>query len=322
MRVSRSRRCWSALALCCAAIAVGVSAACAQDYSTSVRTQPDGPGRLPGFLNSPGFRGFLRSTVESVLERRTPETHWASAPTGDLPLTPASPPLPPARMNIPSFQAAIPATGGALSRREVEQLARRDIRILLDKSGSMSEKDCPSPFSRGPMSRWDWCRWQTSSLTNELGGVHSQGITVVPFSNRAERYTHVGTSEIARIFAMESPSGGTNLAGALRGELDHYFQERDYNPRVRPLLLAIVTDGVPSNKGQVKHLIKEATQKIARPDEIRIVFVTVGNDREGANFLYEVDNLMYQEGARADIVEAKSFGELLRFGLPRTLAGI
>lgn len=211
----------------------------------------------------------------------------------------------------PAFRAMLP--------RESRALARYDISVLIDRSGSMTTADCPSPFGMGNISRWDWCKNQTAYLARETNAV-ARNVTVVPFAADFKRFSQARAADIHGIFQMSTPEGGTNLGDALRNELDTYFYERDNGRRTRPLLIAVISDGDPSNKSTVKRAIKEATKNMRSPGEIKITFLQVGRERSGTNFLREVDNDLTSQGATVDIVEAHEFDELLHMGLPGALA--
>lgn len=212
-----------------------------------------------------------------------------------------------------AFRALVPA--------ETRLLARYDIAVLIDRSGSMSTQDCPSPYAPGmSVSRWQWCRDQTAYLARETRNL-SKSITVVPFANKAQRFEGSTPADIHGIFAATAPGGATNLAAALKGELNRYFEAREAGIRVRPLMIAVISDGVPSSKSAVRKAITEATRRMTSPDEIRISFFQVGGDYEGTRFLHELDRELVNDGAATDIVRTSDFSQLMYTGLPAALAG-
>lgn len=54
---------------------------------------------------------------------------------------------------------------------------------------------------------------------------------------------------------------------------------------------------------------------------LKITFLQVGNEEGGANFLRELDFDLAHQGARADIVGARDFRQLLYTGLPACCPG-
>ena len=212
-----------------------------------------------------------------------------------------------------------------LAPAELNRLSQYDISILVDSSASMGTSDCPSilPYQRDLISRWQWCQEQTSFFTQQLASVMPNGITLVPFSSKFQRIEHVSARGIGAYFASVRPDGGTNLENPLRAEIENYFSRRDAGQRTRPLLLTVISDGDPSNKSAVRKLIKETTARMHRPDEIRIVFLLIGTDRSGHDFVHELDNLdngMLSRDVAFDIVSSHQFDELNQAGLGRSLA--
>jgi hypothetical protein len=218
-----------------------------------------------------------------------------------------------------------------LGPRELNILSSRDVIILIDKSGSMEEKDCPPPrqalgfLSRWtgiaePISRWDWCESELLNLTNSAGSALRQGLRVVMFASDQQVFDRVSLGTVPQIFRRNSPGGSTNAGPALKSQLDWYFGNKTMRAnRVRPIAIAVITDGLPNNTRALKKAIVEATRSMERPDEIAITFLQIGGDRKGIELVHELDDNMLAEGAQFDIVDSKDFGELLRIGLGRAL---
>ncbi|MBY0549215.1 MAG: VWA domain-containing protein [Candidatus Obscuribacterales bacterium] len=299
--------------------------------STSARTGGGFMGELKEFLTSPALNQYVRTKVAPGYG--TPAYVPGYAAGGWQATPPVRPSYPsPSRFSAYATESAAPmmtadprrdsgspAAFRTLLPAEARSLGRYDISVLIDRSGSMTTHDCPSPYSGAPISRWNWCREQTAYLARETNAL-SRGITVVPFATDFKRYERANVRDIHNIFAMSTPGGGTNLAEALKNELDTYFYEKENGRRNRPLMIAVISDGAPSSKNAVKKAIKEATKKMTRPDEIKITFLQVGNEQGGANFLRELDFDLAHQGARTDIVGARDFRQLLYTGLPAALA--
>ena len=209
-----------------------------------------------------------------------------------------------------------------LAPSELRQLSRYDLTVLIDRSGSMNTRDCPDPFTGdyGGISRWQWCREQTAMLARQTAAALPDGITVVPFSSKAVRYENVSAQSINNIFNTSSPEGSTNLAGALKNEFDRYFQDRDAGLRKRPMMIAVITDGVPDSKGAVRKVIEEATQRLVKAGEIRICFFLIGDDRGGADFVDELVDSFDANPSNIHMIVRHPFAEVNQVGLPRSLA--
>ncbi len=104
--------------------------------------------------------------------------------------------------------------------------------------------------------------------------------------------------------------------------LDEYFDRRSNSPSsVRKLLIEVISDGEPSDRGELIATIARATQKMTRPDEVRINFIQIGNERAGGALLNKLDNrLSPDEGAQFDIVGVTPFSTVASQGLPGAMA--
>jgi hypothetical protein len=202
-----------------------------------------------------------------------------------------------------------------LTSSELTTLSKYDVVIVLDKSGSMDERDCP-----GGMSRWDWCRDQMMSLTAQISSVFKTGITVALYSSDYDIFRNVDLGYVTRIFGENSPSGGTYTGKVMEAVFDDYFARRASNPNTRKLLVQVVTDGDPSDKGALIAAISRASQMINSPGEITVNFLQIGHEEAGARTLAKLDSNMASEGAKFDIVRVEPFAVVEHEGLPRALA--
>jgi hypothetical protein len=210
----------------------------------------------------------------------------------------------------------VPIVGKVLSSQELNLLSNYEIAIVIDKSGSMNETDCP-----GGVSRWQWCRDQLLSFTAQISPVFKSGITVALFSSNSQIFKNVGFSVVPDIFSKNVPNGGTYMAKPLSQILDDYFERREQNKgATKKLLIEVISDGEPSDKGELIAVISRATAKMVRPDEVRINFLQIGNERNGTEALAKLDlRMVGDEGAQFDIVSVESFNTVVAEGLPRAL---
>lgn len=204
---------------------------------------------------------------------------------------------------------------------ELNRLGQYDISVLIDNSGSMNESDCPSAFGSVPqnISRWQWCREQMGWFSQQIANAFPNGITLMTFSSQFQKFDHVSARDIATVFNRFTPDGGTNLHLPMRDAVDNYFARRDAGMRPKPLMLAVITDGDPSNKGEVRKIIKDAQARMMSPQEIKIVFFVIGADRSGQRFVDELDHDLASQ-TNIDIVSSHQFSEVNSIGLGRTLA--
>lgn len=209
-------------------------------------------------------------------------------------------------------------TSLATSVSEQEQrrvLSGHDVVIMIDKSGSMNTRDCPNGLSR-----WDWCKQQALSLAQESESYLPDGITLVVFSNESRVFPHVHVKEIAKVFEKYSPGGPTNTGEALYDRLRSYLDARQANAKTtKPIVIAVITDGEPTDGRMSANSIISATRQMHKPDEISITFLQVGYEVAGTAVLNELSDKLVDEGAKYDIVDLKSYPELLQSGLGMAL---
>lgn len=223
------------------------------------------------------------------------------------------------------FSAPMSATRGLsfstkLNPAELQSLRRFDLSVLVDSSGSMNTKDSPDFFDPAKsISRWQWCAQQSSFLAGETASL-PQGISLIPFSSSSDRYSNVSPASVAAIFKSRSPQGGTNLSQAISAELDNYFNKRDAGMRVRPLMLAVITDGVTDDEASVLNVIQNTAYKLKNASEIKIDFFLIGNERKGEKLIERISSTLPALGLPANMITKHSFAELQNIGLARALA--
>jgi uncharacterized protein YegL len=101
---------------------------------------------------------------------------------------------------------------------------------------------------------------------------------------------------------------------------DDYFARRQANPAAtRKLLVQVITDGDPSDKGKLIETICKASQNINSQDEITVNFLQIGSDRDGERTLAKLDTGLIDEGAQYDIVKVEPFSAVETEGLPRAV---
>lgn len=199
------------------------------------------------------------------------------------------------------------------------RLKDHDVAVIVDKSSSMRTIDClgVGPF---PVSRWEWVRRQSSDLARVLSRVPGARMNLILFDSKFENFDDVPANAISQIFDTVKPGSGTNPTAPIRAQLERFFKQRAGNPNSRPLVIACITDGAPTNPHALKELLIETTHKIHGNQDVSVTFFQVGNDPDGIELLPELDRGLTSEGATCDMVSVRYFGELMRTGLARALA--
>jgi len=229
--------------------------------------------------------------------------------------------------NIPCF--GIVAPDDALAK-ELSQLSNHDVVLIIDRSRSMLITDClpalidnrAGQFYR-PVSRWQWCREQALQLAKKTEIALPNGLTIVLFAKTFVTYNNADIGSIGPIFANNKPDGATDTAGALSSQIEAYFTRKsNLGDHIKPLLIAIISDGCPDNPELFCHVIVKATQNMNQPGEISISFLQVGNDNRAIYLLKQLKNGLLDRNAKFNIVNIIAFPELNKIGLPQALVDI
>lgn len=198
---------------------------------------------------------------------------------------------------------------------ENSNLSKYDIIIAVDKSGSMSDQS-----GIGQLTRWQAAKEATVSLANEAVKYDDDGITVALFAGKLAEFENIddGPTKAAGIFDQNSPNGSTNTAAVIKHYGDKYLAGKAKG-EVKPVILVVITDGVPDSEPDVVKEIVALTKKLDSREEFGIQFVQVGNDQHARDFLKRLDDNLTNEGAKFDIVDTKTFDELEGISLTEAL---
>lgn len=180
-------------------------------------------------------------------------------------------------------------------------LSEYDFIVVIDKSGSMGEKDMP-----GNCSRWKYMEETAVAFCRDIEELDSDGIGVVLFSGTSIiKEDEVTVSRIKDVFASNRPSGGTPLAEALEAALSlaGKSDKKDF--------ITVFTDGIPDDKTKVVNVIKKQANSQETDDACTILFVQVGHDVQAASYLKSLDDDI--KGAKFDIVDVKTIDEAEKF---------
>jgi Mg-chelatase subunit ChlD len=178
-------------------------------------------------------------------------------------------------------------------------LTEFDYIVVVDKSGSMGEKDMKG------RSRWDYMQESVVAFARELEAIDSDGIGLILFSgNGIVTKDGVGADAVKEAFASNKPGGSTPLAEALEEalKLAGKSDKKDY--------ILVFTDGVPDNAQQVKDLITKKANAQTNDDDCTIQFVQVGYDKGATEYLKDLDTGIK---AKWDIVNAITIDEADKF---------
>ena len=182
----------------------------------------------------------------------------------------------------------------------LEQLAKRDYVLMIDKSGSMEKTDPGTTKSR-----WQRAKEFAESLAYKCEQFDQNGIDVVLFGSNFKRYNNVTSAKVEQIFREQSPGGSTNTAGALESVLAEYRS----NPG-KPITVLVITDGEPDDEKAVEKCIVNHANSISDDSETGISFIQIGSDAGARAWLQGLDDDLQKVGAKFDIVDTKNEEEM------------
>lgn len=197
-----------------------------------------------------------------------------------------------------------------------EALKNRDFVLVLDKSGSMGDRDCP-----GGKSRWESAQESTEAIANKVSTYDPDGITVIPFAGTFKAYENTTPAKVKDIFTENEPMGGTILGPVLKSVFSNYLSRKKAGTvKANGEILVVVTDGAPQDEAEVAKEIVSFTKSLENGDgEYGIQFIQVGKDGGAAQFLRRLDDDLVKQGAKFDIVDTKTMDELENVGLTEAL---
>jgi uncharacterized protein with von Willebrand factor type A (vWA) domain len=194
-------------------------------------------------------------------------------------------------------------------------LSDRDYTLIVDRSGSMAQKDQP-----GGRSRWATARESTQAIAAKCDELDPDGITLYVFASRFRRYDNVTADRVTQVFEENEPCGGTDLAGVLSHAFESYFARKAKGKgKSRPETILVVTDGEPDDPRAVIKTIIDASRRIQRDEELAVSLVQVGKDPDARRFLKLLDDELVGAGAPFDICDTVTLEEAETIGLTEML---
>jgi hypothetical protein len=204
----------------------------------------------------------------------------------------------------------------AVEPRRMQQLAHYNFQIIMDRSLSMQARDCPLQLSR-----WDWCGAQAAQIAKGLEPFVSNGLTLIPFNHGFDIYENATPHNIIDVFNDHGFKLGTYLYEPLANRFDEFFKNTD--PKRKPLLLVVITDGEPWPNPQpemVKAELVNASQRMTNPDELIVVFLQIGdNDKHGRDYLVDLGGNLMGQGGKFQYIHTRTFDELKQTGLANAI---
>lgn len=186
--------------------------------------------------------------------------------------------------------------------------------VLVDRSDSMKAGLGIGP---GDISRWTWCEQQLKDLTKFCQGKLAGGITIIPFNDVYQVLPNCCSKDLEYMYDNVIPEGSTNIYNPLQAVISEQLRTAAAD-RV-PMLIVILTDGLPNQGDPLDSLIMDATKKIDSPTDLVITFFQIGKTLESDELLERLDKELVSSGASMDIVKCRYFEELLSIGLKQAM---
>lgn len=172
-------------------------------------------------------------------------------------------------------------------------LSTFDTVFIIDDSASMQG------------SRWIEVSNTLASITPICTAHDADGIDIY-FLNHKSIYTNVSDLyAVESIFNSVTPSGATPTGNRLYGILNPYVQALQKLHTKKPLNIIVITDGAATDDPE--SVIVDAAKKLdaiqAPPWQVGVQFFQVGDDREAAEVLRELDDALVDMGCKRDMVD-------------------
>jgi hypothetical protein len=183
-----------------------------------------------------------------------------------------------------------------------KRIAQNDIIIVIDTSGSMGQQ-----LVTQPKTKWKWCEDFVTSFSKGVTPLlNGRGIKMVTFNENFKVVPQCNPPDVLQVFTSTVPGGATNLGAPVQQIFKDYFG----NASAHPLLVIVLTDGVPSCGPKIEEIIVEGTKKMKSSDQIQFAFLEIGDESDGNELLQYLDYYLCNAGAQYDIVTTVPFKAL------------
>lgn len=200
------------------------------------------------------------------------------------------------------LSASVNKTPLVTEAEKIKEISKYDLAILIDISGSMkwelgSEKE----------SKWQWCTKFVSTFADKvMPSLAGRGITTVPFNGSYSIVSACTPAQVVGFFKNTEPIGSTDLGSPLKEVLGRLM----YSGRQRPLLVVVLTDGMPNSGPTTESVLIEFSKRMHSERDVRVLILEVGEDSVSNAFLKYLDDYLVNDGAKYDFVDVTKFEEL------------
>jgi len=173
--------------------------------------------------------------------------------------------------------------------------------VAVDRSGSMDERDCDG------QSRYSYVGEKLQVFVQEAAKVaFGSKVTGLFFNSSIHAVDLVSANDVKDAQKKYGTGGGTGTHLVLEAALAEHLR----NPSI-PTMVFLVTDGYPDSKEKVDQEIVSITQRITKPEDFRIMVLTVGTrNADLTKWLEHLDSDLGGLGAKFDIVGQNNLQEV------------
>ncbi|KAG6875465.1 hypothetical protein C0992_003749, partial [Termitomyces sp. T32_za158] len=162
-------------------------------------------------------------------------------------------------------------------------LSRYDVVLLVDDSGSMS----------GDL--WKEARKALQDLATEASKYDEDGIEI-RFLNSSDVLTTKDPNAVKALFKRINPAGLTPLGRKIGYLLSDYMDRFADQSDLKPVIYIVITDGEASDGPKTEQAVIQTARALdeanAKPDQVGIQFVQIGNDSNATEYLQMLDNTL------------------------------
>jgi hypothetical protein len=183
-----------------------------------------------------------------------------------------------------------------MTQLNAETASEFDFVALIDASGSMGNPSVKMPGK----TRWQEMQESLLGFIRAIEPFDADGIDVGVFGPNFEVEEGVTSATIDKLFASRGPRGSTPLHDAIAWTIDKQKKTG------KKTFAVIFTDGEPNDQALVAKLITDASNNIAKDEDLTFLFIQIGDDKAARNYLDHLDD---QLTGKFDIVDVVSVTE-------------
>lgn len=191
-------------------------------------------------------------------------------------------------------------------------LKHRDYTFILGRTATSVGAVLPS--AEDP---WAAALVALQMLAKRCEALDPDGVTVyVACQDEGEctfrRYDKLKSPELDQAIAENIPPKEIVLHTVLETALEDYFQRKSTGmSQPNGEIMMVILDGEPKDRMAIARVIRQATQKMDRDEELGISFLQIGEDAIATGFLTALDkNLQEDAGAKFDIVHTRHLNHI------------